>query len=120
MNNSLIERNRRACATLIDTSDEAQAAFAARQEKLIAVPNFPVDRWYNDEDFCSAYNTAVFWKKERDKLQARVTQLTGHLDWVKWSEEGVVEAKARIASLEQENKRLMAICMGLPLNHEPC
>jgi len=36
----------------------SRKAFADRQAKLVADDSFPMTKWYNDDDFCRAYNTA--------------------------------------------------------------
>jgi len=39
---------------------------------------------------------------EIDRLRDRVDQLTGHLDWIGWSSDGVEKAKAEIQRLRSE------------------
>ena len=43
---------------------------------------------------CSLHN-------EIERLQARVEQLKGHLDWVGWSSDGVAEGQAKIEQLRE-------------------
>ena len=64
------EHNLKLCNELLDLSDESQREFLARQDKIAASNNFPADRWYNDMDFCRAYNTAIYWKRlvKSDKI----------------------------------------------------
>ena len=63
------EIRHRKCQNTLDLTPEAIEAFARRQEILIAHDKFPHQRWYSDEDFCRAYNTAVALKAELDKAR---------------------------------------------------
>jgi len=64
------------CQELLPLNAGEQKAFADRQLKLIASPKWPVTGWYNDEDFCRAYNTAVQLTAEIKRLQARLCEQT--------------------------------------------
>jgi hypothetical protein len=65
------EQAERNCNKLLSLSPAARQAFTERQAKLIdwgtridetgafiGVHPWPMHRWYTDEDFCRAYNTA--------------------------------------------------------------
>ena len=42
-------------------------------------------------------------KAEVERLQERVIKLTGHLDWVGWSSDGVAKARAEVERLQSAN-----------------
>lgn len=48
-----------ACHQPLSLDAVSRKAFADRQAKLVKSDQWPVGHWYNDEDFCRAYNTAV-------------------------------------------------------------
>lgn len=49
-------------------------AFADRQAKLVAQSRWPSTSWYNDEDFCRAYNTAVQLQSDVERLRASLSR----------------------------------------------
>ena len=53
----------------LDLDAHTIKAFADRQVKLMADPKWPLTRWYNDEDFCRAYNTLVCLRAEIGRLR---------------------------------------------------
>lgn len=67
------------CAEPLPLDAGARKAFAYRQQKLIEWGTggrringkpWPIQNWYNDEDFCRAYNTAVKLDDENKRLRA--------------------------------------------------
>lgn len=63
-------RQQAKCHEPLELTVEAQQAFADRQLKLLNKPEWPFARWYSDEDFCRAYNTACQLQTEIERLQA--------------------------------------------------
>jgi len=57
------------CQEPLELTPEARKAFADRQDKLIADARWPLTAWYNDKDFCRAYNTAVRLQKQNERLR---------------------------------------------------
>ena len=41
-------------------------------------------------------------ERENDKLGIRIGELTGHLDWIGWSSEGITKARAELDRLTRE------------------
>lgn len=66
------ELNKQRCEEPISLEPPALKAFADRQSKLVTHPKWPVQNWYNDEDFCRAYNTAVGCQDEVERLQQQI------------------------------------------------
>ena len=60
------------CKTPLSLDVASQQAFADRQAKLVQGENWPCVHWYNDEDFCRAYNTAVGLYADNEWLQAEL------------------------------------------------
>ena len=50
---------------------------------------------------CGGWVNVVEAEDEIERLQARVEQLKGHLDWVGWSSDGVAEGQAKIEQLRE-------------------
>jgi hypothetical protein len=50
-------------------------------------------------DIMSIHAAVSSQAADNERLTDRVEQLTGHLDWLRWSEEGVVEAKTELERL---------------------
>jgi hypothetical protein len=61
--------------TLLDLLPAAVAAHERRQEILVADDRWPIQHWYNDEDFCRAYNTAIYWKQLSEQYAAAMEWL---------------------------------------------
>ncbi len=66
------ERSIARCNEPLDLGPGARQAFADWQAKLVTWDRWPVLHWYNDEDFCRAYNTAVRLDDEVKRLTAIV------------------------------------------------
>jgi len=76
------ERDAAKCHEPLDLGPGARQAFVDRQAKLLAWDHWPVFGWYNDEDFCRAYNTAVQLADEVERLRAIVDKLPKTADGV--------------------------------------
>lgn len=46
-------------------------------------------------------------EKENDKLSSRIGELTGHLDWIGWSSDGVAKAQSEIERLRCDSGRTL-------------
>jgi hypothetical protein len=72
-----------------------------------------------------ADNTEMAMGSEVERLQARVEQLTGHLDWIGWSSDGIEKAKAETESLrisqrsDEEQLCRIASYLGKDARHGP-
>jgi hypothetical protein len=97
------------CAELLPLTPEARKAFADRQAKLIdwgtriddrgefiGKKPWPCHGWYNDEDFCRAYNTACAMADDAKRLRTERDRLAAMLDiatreavkwWFAWRSE---------------------------------
>lgn len=63
-----IERNIADCQKPLEVDADTQKAFADRQAKLVKDRKFPVAHWYNDANFCRAYNTLVALQEKYRRL----------------------------------------------------
>jgi len=70
------ERDMSKCNEPLSLDLGSRRAFADRQAKLIANSKWPMQNWYNDEDFCRAYNMAV-------ALADRVVELEVEVKWLR-------------------------------------
>ena len=52
--------------------------------------------------------TALEMCEEIERLTNRISELTGHLDWLSWSSDGVEKARAEIERLQTEYIELAA------------
>lgn len=77
-----VTRRAEACRELLSLTLEARQAFAFRQDKLIEWDKWPLTRWYHDEDFCRAYNTAVYWHDDSERRQALAGKMRAALEVV--------------------------------------
>ncbi len=89
-----LEQQRVRCQESLDMGIEARRAFARRQEILISQDGWSLVRWYNDEDFCRAYNTAVHLTAEVKRLREALPDpklLRALADWLDGKQKGVLE-----------------------------
>ncbi len=102
------EAKRRAekCDEPLSLEPGAIQAFADRQAKLVVNEKWPIVCWYNDEDFCRAYNTAVMQgdevKRLREMLDERTLQHKIQLD-------NAVRLHKTVEAYEAEIQRLWEI-----------
>ena len=72
----MIVREEQKCNESLDTGPSARQAFTDRQAKLIQLGMagcvWPLTRWYNDEDFCRAYNQICRLTDEVERLKAEL------------------------------------------------
>lgn len=66
---SRIDQNRLASEQLLSLDPGSRKSFQDRAEILFRRPEFPLTKWYHDEDFVRAYQTACHWKDEADRLR---------------------------------------------------
>jgi len=64
------------CQEPLELTPEARKAFADRQGKLIADARWPLTGWYNDKDFCRAYNTATTLYDENRRLRLLLLEVS--------------------------------------------
>ena len=70
-----LDRRKQKCNEPLELHESARQAFTRRQGILIADAKWPLTRWYDDEDFYRAYNTAVQLQKKVRRLEAIIDKL---------------------------------------------
>ena len=97
--------NRRKCSEPLPLNESAQRAFAQRQLKLTAQELFPVTGWYNDEDFCRAYNTAVALRAELASLREQLAAQTARAEY---AEDRLKETGQRLVELLSASRSVVS------------
>lgn len=105
-----LQRIRRKCHEPLSMAASDRRAHEERQEKLIHSENWPVGRWYNDEDFCRAYNTAVALNRKLEQQEAEFAACKDGMasevrNWKAAYETACAEIRTQTEQTEQQRVR---------------
>ena len=107
------QRREQKCQEPLSLDVGSRKAFADRQAKLVKDSKWPLARWYTDEDFCRAYNTAVQLQAEIERLQTLVKEQrrtnTDQHDDLKRLQAIVAKLPAWASRIEEANEGLLTV-----------